>query len=139
MLFRSAQAPAASTPGQSRAPRPAQQPAATPLLASLRPALPAPFSAPNAALGPTASIAPARPGPGAVQVVSSSNEAETRQALASLQRRFAELQGLQPHVQAAQVRGRTVYRGVITGFASRDKARAFCQTLKRGGRDCLAR
>jgi hypothetical protein len=32
-----------------------------------------------------------------------------------------------------------VYRGVIAGFASREEAQAFCETLKRRGRDCLAR
>lgn len=109
------------------------------MLASLRPTLPAPFSAPNAMLRATASPAPARPGHTAVQVVSSSNETETRQALASLQSRFAQLNGLQAQVEPAQVRGRTVYRGVISGFGSRDQARAFCETLKRSGRDCLAR
>jgi hypothetical protein len=142
---RLAPAPAAPTPPPAppappgHAPKPQPQlPAPPPLLAALRPALPAPFSAPNTALA-TASVAPARPGPRAVQVLSSSSERETRQALAGLQRRVAALPGLQARVEHAQVHGRTVYRGVITGFGSRDQARAFCETLRRDGRDCLAR
>ncbi|CAN7186065.1 SPOR domain-containing protein [Phenylobacterium sp. LjRoot225] len=130
---RLAQAAPAPAPPRAAAPAPA------PLLAALRPALPAPFSAPNAAFRTPASVAPSKPGPGAIQVVSSSNPAEARQALANLQGRFTELQGMRARVEPAQVRGRAVYRGVISGFDSRDQARAFCETLKRGGRDCLAR
>lgn len=100
----------------------------------------------NAGAEAPATTPPARPAPAArtghaaVQVVSSPLEAETRQRLASLQRRYGEaLQGVEARVEPAQVRGRTVYRGVVAGFASRSDARAFCETLKQGGQDCLAR
>lgn len=72
-------------------------------------------------------------------MVSSLSQTETRQTLAGLQGRLAQQDGLQPRIEPAQVRGRTVYRGVIAGFASREEAQAFCETLKRLGRDCLAR
>lgn len=131
-------------PGPTPAAAPAPAPAAAPpapetLLASLRPSLPAPFFAPNTTVRATASPTPSSRGVAAVQLVSSPNETDTRQALASLQGRFAELQGMQTRIEPAQVRGRTVYRGVVTGFSSRDQARAFCDTLKRSGGDCLAR
>jgi hypothetical protein len=82
---------------------------------------------------------PASRGRAAVQVVSSPRPEETRQVLARLQDRFASAAGLQTRVEPAQVRGRTVYRGVIAGFGSRDQAQAFCDTLKRQRQDCLAR
>lgn len=104
-----------------------------------------PVLTPAAAEAP-ASPAPARPAPAgrtghaAVQVVSSPIEADTRQRLASLQRQYGEaLQGAEARIEPAQVRGRTVYRGVVAGFASRSDARAFCETLKQGGQECLAR
>lgn len=109
------------------------------LSASLRPPLPAPFFPPNPAARPATNAAPSKPGPGAVQVVSSPTQAGTQQALISLQGRFTALRGLQPRVEPAQVRGRTVYRGIIAGFGSFEEARAACETLKRGGQDCLAR
>jgi hypothetical protein len=89
-----------------------------------------------------ASAAPAsdRPGRAAAQVVSSPVEADSRTALARLRGRYARaFDGLDTRVQPAQVRGRTVYRGLVVGFASQAQAQAFCQTLKRGGQDCLAR
>ena len=95
-------------------------------------------SAPDAARDAVAR-APApsrRGGRNAVQVVSSPAEADTRQALARLQRRFGELE---TRIEPAQVRGRTVYRGVVAGFGSRADALAFCRTLQQSGHDCLAR
>jgi hypothetical protein len=37
------------------------------------------------------------------------------------------------------VGGRTVYRGLVAGFSTRDEASAFCTDLKSHGQDCLAR
>jgi hypothetical protein len=83
---------------------------------------------------------PERRGHGAVQVVSSPVEADTRRWLAALRSRSsAQLANLETRIEPAQVRGRTVYRGVVTGFASRSAAEAFCQALKTRGQDCLAR
>lgn len=74
----------------------------------------------------------------AVQVVSSPQEADTRRALKALQE-GDRLQGLQPRIEPARVRGQTVYRGLIAGFASRAEAQAFCTQLIRRGHDCLTR
>jgi cell division protein FtsN len=49
------------------------------------------------------------------------------------------LEGFDTRVEPAQVQGRTVYRGIVTGFASRTDALGFCKTLQRAGQDCLAR
>lgn len=93
----------------------------------------------------TAATAPesapsAKPGRWVAQVVSSPDQNDTRQALASLRGRYGELlQALETRVEAAQVRGRTVYRGVVAGFGSAGAASEFCAALKRDGRDCLAR
>lgn len=125
-------AKAAPAPVRTAKPAPATPP---PALASLRPALPAPFFA-RVSTVPTT---PSRSGRGALQVVSSSSASDTRQALATLQVRFPQLQALQTRIEPAQVGGRTVYRGVIAGFSSPDQARMFCEMLKRGGRGCLLR
>jgi hypothetical protein len=123
---RIAQAPAkASPPARAAGPRPAA-----------RPAGPAPVAGRNAK-GP-AVPAPARGAKGAVQVVSSPDEAETRATLKRLHKRFG-LTGYQTRVEAAKIGGRTTYRGVITGFASRSDALGFCRTLQKRGVDCLAR
>ena len=103
-------------------------------------------SLPGAAGGRTASaqIAPEprphRQGRRAAQVVSSPDEAETRRSLGALRSRFAgQLAGLDTRIEPAQVRGRTVFRGLVAGFATHDDAEAFCQSLKSHGQDCLAR
>lgn len=109
--------------------------------------------APAAAVRPTATTAlpamatqgpaapnPRRNGPHAVQVASSPVEADTRRNLDGLRRRFGdELAGFETRIEPAQVRGRTVYRGLVAGFGGLDEARAYCQSLKRRGQDCLAK
>lgn len=123
---------------------------ARPQLASLKSPSSAPSPAPapqpvaafarNAAAKAPATHAPAKPGRWVVQVVSSPDAADARQTLASLRSRHPDaLQALETRVEPAQVRGRTVYRGVVAGFASSDQATDFCAALKRSGRDCLAR
>ena len=110
-----------------------------------RPAPPDPRAAPSAAAGAHDAVAtePALPAPargarGAVQVVSSPVEAETRETLKRLQRLFG-LSGYQTRIEPARVGGRTTYRGVISGFASRSDALSFCRKLAKRGQDCLAR
>lgn len=82
----------------------------------------------------------AKAGPNAVQVVSSPVETDTRRKLERLQRRFgpALQEGVDIRIVQAKVDGRTVYRGVVAGFGTRREARAFCQTLKQEGQDCVA-
>jgi len=111
---------------------PANVPLAAPMQAKPAPEKPRPVKA--------APAAPTWGGHAAVQVVSSPDQAETKKKLASLQRRFgAALQGADTRVESAQVNGRTVYRGLVAGFATRREAVAFCQTLKHERQDCLAR
>lgn|GEM_PF-3247977 len=91
---------------------------------------------------PPARAAGAQPRRGrrSVQVVSSPVQAETRQTLARLKRRYGgTLEGFETRVEQAQVQGRTVYRGVFAGFASRSDALGFCKTLQQAGQACLAR
>ena len=84
-------------------------------------------------------IASPKLGRAAVQLVSSPVEADTRQTLERLKRRHGELAGMQARVETAQVGGRTVYRGVVAGFASRSDAQNFCRALTQRGQPCLAR
>jgi hypothetical protein len=98
----------------------------------------APRSAPPPA-APSVAAAPRR-GRGAAQVVSSPIEADAQRSLAALRARFSrDFAGLETRIEPAQVRGRTVYRGIVAGFASHDEAAAFCAALKRHGADCLPR
>jgi len=114
----------------------------------LRASLPAPSPASRPASNSARNLAPktqepaepGRPGRWVAQVVSSPDQNDTRHALASLRGRYGELlQALQTRVEPAQVRGRTVYRGLVAGFASSGEASEFCAALKRDGRDCLTR
>ena len=108
-------------PAVQKASRPPPTSTSAPLPALLRPTL-----------GP--------PGRGAAQVVSSPQEGDARSTLTRLRSRFsAAFAQLDTRIEPAQVGGRTVYRGLVVGFASRDDAAAFCETLKRRGQDCLAR
>jgi hypothetical protein len=89
---------------------------------------------------PAAAPAEGARGRRAAQVVSSPVAAETERRLAALRTRFGpQLAGLETRIEPAQVRGRTVYRGLVAGFASRDETAAFCAELKSRGQDCLAR
>lgn len=113
---------------------------AQPQLAGAASAAPVAAFAQNATAKETPGNAPVKPGRWVVQVVSSPDAADARHALADLRRRYDEaLQMLETRVEPAQVRGRTVYRGVVAGFASSGAASDFCAALKRDGRDCLAR
>jgi hypothetical protein len=125
----------AETPG----PAPASQspPPPAPPKAGAQAATAAARDASTAAPG---TLAPPRRGDRAVQVVSSPVEADARRSLAGLRSRFGDkLAGLETRVAPAQVRGRTVYRGFVAGFATHDEAKAFCQALKPEGQACLAR
>jgi hypothetical protein len=74
------------------------------------------------------------------QVVSFGREDDTRRALASLRgQQGARLAGLETHIETAEVGGRTVYRGLVAGFASFGEAQAFCAALKQRGEGCLLR
>jgi hypothetical protein len=83
---------------------------------------------------------PARPVAIAAQVISSPERAEAAAALRRLTNRQGEaMSGLQTQVSPAEVRGRTTYRGLVTGFASRDAAAAFCRALSEAQQACFLR
>jgi hypothetical protein len=93
------------------------------------------------AIAPQATPRPApQRGPNAAQVVSSPAAKDSERTLAQLRQRFPQaFAGRDTQVQRAQVSGRTVYRGLVVGFASRSQAQDFCGALKARGQDCLAR
>jgi hypothetical protein len=84
-----------------------------------------------------------RPAPGSgvtVQVVSSPDADDSRLRLRQLRIHFgAAFEGRETRIETAQVRGRTVHRGVVAGFASRGEAASFCGDLQRGGQPCFVR
>jgi hypothetical protein len=76
----------------------------------------------------------------AVQVISSPDKGEAEAALRRLQGRFGpQTAGLQPAVARAEVRGSTTYRGMLTGFASRQAAASFCTELQGAKLACFLR
>jgi hypothetical protein len=76
----------------------------------------------------------------AVQVISSPDKGEAEAALRRLQGRFGpQTAGLQPAVARAEVRGATTYRGMLTGFASRQAAASFCAELRGAKLACFLR
>jgi len=110
---------------------------------------PAPKAAPRPVLTTAATTdskpvvkreATARDGAFAAQVISSPNAAETEQVLRHLQAQpGGALTGLQAQVAPAEVGGRTTYRGLVTGFPSREAAAAFCRALADARRPCFLR
>jgi hypothetical protein len=117
--------------------RPAHEPQARP---ASRPIVQAAVAAAEPATSKVPSGAPSRGGRSAVQVISSPVEADTRRSLDGLRSRLGDrFAGLEARIEPAQVRGHTVYRGVVAGFSTHAEAAAFCQTLKGKGQDCLTR
>lgn len=100
------------------APRPTPSPA-KPVAAKPAPAAPVPAKPSNA-----------KPAPGkvAVQIAASSSEALAREALAKVKPRLRP--PLSTQVKLVQVDGKTYHRALVTGFASRSEAQAFCGSLK---------
>jgi hypothetical protein len=130
-----AAAPARVARLQPKPAKPAPPPVVVPALAAA-----APTGAARDASASAEAATPARGGHRAAQVVSSPNEADTQRSLKSLRMRFGQqLAGLETRIEPAQVGGRTVYRGLVAGFSTRDEASAFCADLKSHGQDCLAR
>lgn len=89
---------------------------------------------------PAPQVAGSLAGPVAAQVVSSASQPAASAALARVKARFAaDLGAMGTRIEPAQVAGRTVYRGLVVGFAGRGPAEAFCRTLKGQGQDCFVR
>lgn len=86
----------------------------------------------NIAAGRSAGAQPARP---RVQVASSASRRAAEQALGTVSPEVrAPLAG---EVEAAKVRGKTVYRSVVANFVSVSDAQAFCADMKARRRACV--
>ena len=133
------------------------QPVTPPPLAKAPPATPPPAPAPKApapkapvAQAPAAQAPAAKaaaPAPAAVaaggamvQVGAFSTEALADAGWADAMRALPDsAAGKGKRVEPVQSNGKTLYRGYVTGFASRAEASAYCDRLKAAGRSCFVR
>ena len=102
---------------------------------------PKPAAAPRqqvAAVQPaSAPVAEAASGGWAVQLAAPQSEAEAKDAISKLQKRFSdELSGMKPGVRKADVNGKTIYR-VRVGGMSREDATSLCTKLQGAGGQCF--
>lgn len=74
-----------------------------------------------------------------VQISAAPSADLARQALRTVQARFAAGRDLTPKVERAVVGGRTVFRAGLGGFDSFQDAWDFCRTLKAGAQDCFVK
>jgi hypothetical protein len=147
-------------PAESRIPASSDAPITTaprlPRLAETSLATPAPPPRPPPAVetSPPPVVAPARPRPKpaapapaplrravagglTVQVGALDSDADARRALKGLASLMAG--GFTPAVQPVKVADRTFYRALVSGFAGRADAQAFCAQVTRKGGTCLIR
>lgn len=142
---RTAQLPAAVAPAHDGAAAPAPAPApapATRLAAAAPPPAPPVKAAPAPAPAPVAAAAaPAAAGGAQVQIGAFSSTALADKGYADIAKAFpAPMAGKAKRVETVTREGQTpLYRGLIGGFANREAAQAFCNTLKAAGRSCLVR
>lgn len=76
----------------------------------------------------------ARPGKVAVQIAAAASDRQAREALAKVKGRVKA--PLSTEVQVVTVEGKTFHRALVTGFATRAEAQAFCAAL---GSACFVR
>jgi hypothetical protein len=75
-----------------------------------------------------------------VQIAATGSDAEAKAAWRDVQRAFPEETADRVlSVQVAEVKGRTVRRAIVTGFPTKEAAKAFCATLADDGRGCIPR
>ena len=109
------------------APKPLEDPAKSVAVAAAKPAAPA-------ASDPTTA------GPAAVQIGAFSSTALADKGFSEVLAAFpGPMAGKAKRVEPLQRDGKTLYRGLITGFSSHGAALAFCESLKASGRSCLVR
>ena len=106
-----------------------------------QPAVKAPAAAPAPAPAPAAvAAAPAAGGAAMVQIGAYSSTALADRGYSEVAAAFpGPMAGKSKRVETLARDGKTLYRGLIGGFASRSAAQAFCDTLKASGRTCLVR
>lgn len=104
-----------------------------------KPSSPKPFKLADRETDPgdDASASEPRSGGFAVQLAAPASEAEARQSMARLQRKFAsELAGHHLKYHLAKVAGKTVFRVRVAGM-SREAAASLCQKLQGKGGNCF--
>jgi len=140
--------PIRPVPTAPPAPAPAARPAAAPTTAvasaaPIRPAVPAaaPATPAVAAVAPKPVPAAAPAAGGAlVQIGAYSSTALADRGFSEVSAAFpGQMSGKSTRVETLARDGKTLYRGLIGGFANRGAAQAFCETLKASGRVCLVR
>ncbi|MDP2212340.1 SPOR domain-containing protein [Phenylobacterium sp.] len=120
-----------SAPVESR-PAPAAEPAPAPKAPT-----PAPAPAPAAKAPEPAAVAA---GGAMVQVGAFSTEALADAGWNDAMRALPDsANGKGKRVEPVQSDGKTLYRGYVTGFASRAEASTYCERLKAAGRSCFVR
>jgi hypothetical protein len=125
-------------PAEAAGPPPLR-PAPPPVKAAPVAAAPKTAPAPKAA-APAPTPAPAASGPAVVQIGAFSSEALAAKGWSDVAAAFpCDMSGKGRRVEAVASNGATLYRGQITGFASREAASAFCAKLKAGGKSCIVR
>jgi hypothetical protein len=145
-------APRAPEPAAPAAlpPAPAQTARAEP---AAKPARPAPKVEEVASAAPPAKTAPASAAPAAkavktaaaagaalVQIGAFSSTAQADKGWNDAARVApAKMLGKGKKVETVDKDGHTLYRTFVTGFGSRDDARAFCEDLKAAGKPCIVR
>jgi cytoskeletal protein RodZ len=111
-------------------------PAPTPAPAPKAPAQTTPAAPPAKAPTP----APAASGGAMVQVGAFSSEALADAGWNDAMRALPDsAAGKGKRVEPVESNGKTLYRGYVTGFASRAEASAYCDRLKAAGRSCFVR
>lgn len=114
----------APKPAPSPEPKPAPKPAPLPLAAE-----PTPAAAPRSG---SAKVS--------VQIAAAGSEAEAKMLLTRLRTRHEEVMaGLDTRIVKAEVKGRTVYRALVVGFADRAAAVKLCVALKMSDQSCFVR
>ena len=147
--------PAFAPPPEQPAPRPAPQPGlkvqtVDPAAVNPVPAAPAPApavkaapAAPTAVAAAPAATPAAAPAPGGamVQIGAFTSAALADKGYSDIAAAFpGPMGGKGKRVEPVAREGAaTLYRGLVTGFASRAAAQAFCDQLKASGRTCLVR
>jgi hypothetical protein len=119
----------APPPQKREPPKPAPKPEAP---------KPAPEPAPSAATPPQTRATAVKPI--SVQVAAAAGETEASDLLARLKARQPQaMAGLDTRVVRAEVKGRTVFRALVVGFADRAAAVRLCQALKATDQACFVR
>lgn len=118
-------------------PTPAVQPRPAPAPVAAQPKPAGPVAAQPK---PVVTPAPAVGGPAVVQIGAFSSEALANQGWSDVAGAFpGDMAGKGRRVEAVTANGATLYRGQVTGFASREAAAGFCAKLKATGKSCIVK